>query len=160
MRPAAVAGLLALLAVGVSLVATVGGDVAVGYAIGAAAVVIVLTLRRLEVWLPPPPTPAAPLVRALRRPGAEAPRPIGLRTWEEDVLAAVTHGWAARALGRRLAPVVGSRLRDRRGMEPEDPGAAALLGGAWAQLAPGPTTSTPALRLDDLDELTRNLEAL
>jgi hypothetical protein len=45
-------------------------------------------------------------------------------------------------------------------MEPDDPRAAALLGTTWAQLAPGPTTSTPALRLDDLDDLTHDLEAL
>ena len=160
MRPAAAAGLLAVLGVGVTLVATEGGNVAVGYSIGAAAVLSVLALRRLEVWLPPPPAPVAPLVRTVRRPAAGAPRPIGLRTWEEEVLAAVTHGWAARALGRRLAPVVASRLRDRRGMEPDDPRAAALLGTTWAHLAPGPTTSTLPPRLEDLDDLTHDLEAL
>jgi hypothetical protein len=160
-RPAATAGLLAVVGVGAVLVATEGGDIAVGYAIGAAAVVILLALRRLEVWLPPPPTPAAPLLRVLvRRPRSEASRPPSLLGWEEAVLAALTHGWAARALGRRIAPLVATRLRDRRGMEPDDPRAAELLGVTWAQLAPGRGDGTPAVRLDDLDDLTRRLEAL
>ena len=160
MRPAATAGALAVLGVGVFLVATVGGNVAVGYAVGAAAVVVVVTLQRLEVWLPPPPAPAAPLLRAvLRRPRVAAARPPSLLAWEEAVLAALTHGWAARTLGRRLAPVVGTRLRDRRGMEPDDRRAADLLGTTWAQLSDGPDTTT-AVRLEDLDDLTRRLEAL
>ena len=76
------------------------------------------------------------------------------------MLAAVTHGWAARALGRRLAPVIATRLRDRRGLEPGDPRAADLLGTTWAQLAPGPDAGAPAVRLDDLEDLARRLEAL
>lgn len=153
----------ALLLVGAYLVATERGSVATGYTVGAAVVVVVLSLRAVAVRLPPPPTPAPPLFRVRPQRGdRRPPRPAALLEWEAVLLAARLHGPGDRALGLRLAPLVEARLRERRGLEPGDPRAVELLGPAWARLRPGALHAggEPPPSLDDLDDLTRRLEAL
>ena len=158
-----VAALLAAVALGAYLVASERGTVAVGYAVGAAGIVVVLTLRHLEASLSAP-DPVRPLLRLQaprRRP--QVARPAALLEWEEALLAAVVHGWAARTIGRRLAPLAQTLLRERRGIEVDDPRAADLLGPTWSVVRPGQGGAgggAAGVSLDDLDDLTHRLEAL
>ena len=56
-----------------------------------------------------------------------------------EILAASTGGPRGRArLARHLEPVIGSALRDSRGLSMHDPDALALLGDEWEFLQGGP----------------------
>ena len=157
-------GLLGAVALGAYLVASGRGTVAVGYAVGAAGVFVVLTLRHLDRSLSPEPGTVRPLLRVRaprRRP--QATRPSALLEWEEALLAAVVHGWAARTIGRRLVPLAETLLRERRGIESDDPRVADLLGPTWAVLRPRPGDAGGAatgVSLDEIDDLAHRLEAL
>ena len=159
-----VAALLAVVAVGASLVASQRGTVAVGYAVGAGGIVVALTLRQLETSLSADPGAARPLLRLRaprRRP--QLARPAALLEWEEALLTAVVHGWASRTIGRRLAPLAETLLRERRGIESDDPRVGELLGPTWSVVRPGDGgggVSGAGVSLDDIDDLTRRLEAL
>ncbi|MDQ3384600.1 MAG: hypothetical protein M3503_01100 [Actinomycetota bacterium] len=164
MKAAVVAGLLAVVALGAYLVASERGTVAVGYAVGTAGIVVVLTLRQLDQSLSPAPLSARPLLR-LRAPRrrSHVARPSALLEWEEALLAAVVHGWAARTIGRRLAPLVETLLRERREIEPDDPRVRELLGPTWSMIHPDTGCAgagAPRVSLDDIDDVTHRLEAL
>ena len=111
MRITAAVALLMTVLVGASLVVAQGGWLATGYAIGVAILVVVLLLREVVSWLPPP-APARPLYRLASRRRVEAPtRPAVLVEWEAALIAARIDGWAAKTIGARLAPLVDTHLR-------------------------------------------------
>jgi hypothetical protein len=82
--------------------------------------------------------------------GSSTPRIPELVAWEADLLAASTGGRRGRTrLGRKLAPVIGPTLRDRHGVQIDDPEARELLGPEWDFLCGGaPPPTNPNITVD------------
>lgn len=163
MRIAAALASAAVVAVGAYLVEAEGGWAATGYALAVGALVVWLTLRQLDEWLPTP-EPARPLLRlvARRRP-PPPPRPSALLDWEAALATTRVHGSADSTVRARITPLVVAHLRERRRIEPGDDTAVEVLGPTWERLRPGAPVVGSAARgpsLDELDDLTRRLEAL
>jgi hypothetical protein len=120
-------------------------------AVVAVGVIVVLVLLVLLARRNPGAADHVPAVVARRRSSGTPPRDPALRAWEADVLAGSTGGPRGRArLGRKLEPIVTAHLRDRYGIAPDHPEAAARLGPEWVFLNGGPPPrDRPKLGVED-----------
>ena len=111
-------------------------------AIVAVGMVVIVALLGWLSHANPGWSAGVPLLMSRRGAGAAVSRVPELRAWEAEILAASTGGPRGRArLARHLEPVVGSALRDSRGLSIHDPDALALLGDEWEFLQGGPPPS-------------------
>ena len=131
-------------------------------AVVAVGAIVVLVLLALLARRNPGSADHVPAVVARQRSTRTLPRDPALRAWEADVLAGSTGGPRGRArLGRKLEPIVTAHLRDRFGIAPDHPDAAARLGPEWIFLTGGPpprdrpkldVEEAVAILLDRLDQ--------
>jgi hypothetical protein len=112
-----------------------------------ALVVLLVLLARAN----PGSTDPAPALLARRDTRSSAPRIPELVAWEADLLAASTGGRRGRTrLGRKLTPVIAPTLRDRHGVQIDDPEAREVLGPEWDFLCGGPPPPTnPNITIDE-----------
>jgi hypothetical protein len=113
-------------------------------------VVALVVLLALLARANPGSTDPAPALLALRDAGSSTPRIPELVAWEADLLAASTGGRRGRTrLGRKLEPVIAPTLRDRHGVQIDDPEARELLGPEWDFLCGGaPPPANPSITVD------------